>query len=69
MKIENLVIGSVYRQPVDSKIGYEDWEYTGNTVDMPFGTIYAFKNDLGTYWFDEHDIELFEVVHWGAHTL
>lgn len=62
MKIENLVIGNVYRQLVDSKVGHEDWEYTGNTIVAPFGTIYSFKNDLGVYWFDESDIKSFERV-------
>ena len=55
-----LVVGATYRQSVDSKQGYEDWEYTGNTKDTPTGIWYAFKNDLGVYWFDEEDLKDFE---------
>lgn len=55
-----LVVGATYRQSVDSKQGYEDWEYTGNTEDTPMGIWYAFKNDLGVYWFDEEDLKDFE---------
>ena len=55
-----LVVGETYRQRVNSKQGYEDWEYTGNTQDTPMGIWYAFKNDLGVYWFDEEDLKDFE---------
>lgn len=57
--VVELVVGATYRQKVDSKQGYEDWEYTGETRLTPLGIWYAFKNDLGVYWFDESDIEEF----------
>lgn len=60
MAMVELVVGATYRQKVDSKQGYEDWEYTGNTKDTPMGIWYAFKNDLGVYWFDEEDLKDFE---------
>lgn len=55
-----LIVGATCRQRVNSKQGYEDWEYTGNTEDTPMGIWYAFKNDLGVYWFDEEDLKDFE---------
>ena len=52
--------GDMFRETVNSKQGYEDWEYTGNQKDTPMGIWYAFKNDLGVYWFDEEDLKYFE---------
>ena len=67
MRVEELVTGGIYRQKVDSSIGYEDWTYTGLTkeTDLPCGTIYAFQDDIGgTQWFDEADICEFEQLEW-----
>ena len=55
-----IVVGATYHQRVNSKQGYEDWEYTGETHSTPYGIWYAFKNDLGVYWFDEEDLKDFE---------
>ena len=55
-----LIVGVTYRQKVNSKQGYEDWEYTGETRSTALGTWYAFQNDLGVYWFDEQDLKDFE---------
>ena len=55
-----LKVGALYRQKVDSNQGYEDWEYTGETKSTPLGIWYAFKNDLGVYWFDYQDLKDFE---------
>jgi hypothetical protein len=52
--------GKMYRQKVDSEQGYEDWEYTGITKEAPNGLWYAFKNDLGVYYFDENDLKEFK---------
>lgn len=48
--------GDTYRQKVDSQQGYEDWEYTGETIESPSGKLYAFENDLGVYYFNEKEI-------------
>jgi hypothetical protein len=54
------IVGKIYRQKVDSEQGYEDWEYTGITKETPNGLWYAFKNDLGVYYFDENDLKEFK---------
>ena len=62
MSVDNsveLIVGATYRQPVDSQQGYEDWEYLGETIDTPQGTLYAFKQDRGVQWFDKRDIKMF----------
>lgn len=42
----------MFRETVDSKIGYEDWEYTGNMLDSFNGKkLYAMQNDRGVYWY------------------
>ena len=69
MRVEDLVIGEIYRQKVDSDMGYEDWIYIGllEEIKLPRGmkTIYAFQNDIGgTQWFDEEDISEFEPLFW-----
>ena len=44
--------GDMFRETVDSKIGYEDWEYTGNMLDSFNGKkLYAMQNDRGVYWY------------------
>lgn len=55
-----LIKGKMYRQKVDSQQGYEDWEYTGITMEVPNGELwYMFYNDLGCYYFDKKDLEDF----------
>lgn len=55
------VQGKRYRQIVDSQQGYEDWEYIGIAKETPSGELwYAFKNDLGVYYFDEKDFEHYD---------
>ena len=42
----------MFRETVDSKIGYEDWEYTGNMLDSFNGKkLYAMQNERGVYWY------------------
>lgn len=55
-----LIQGKWYRQLVDSLQGYEDWQYTGHTINGPDGMLYAFMNDRGTYYFDENDLKEFK---------
>lgn len=55
-----LVKGKMYRQKVNSQQGYEDWEYTGITIEVPNNELwYAFKNDLGCCYFAKKDLENF----------
>lgn len=57
------IAGKIYRQKVDSQQGYEDWEYTGITKEAPDNELwYAFKNDLGIYYFDKDDLKEFKEV-------
>lgn len=57
-------VGKVYREEVSSKIGYEDWEYTGNRVLLPNNQyMYAMKNDRGTMWFFENEINEMQIIH------
>lgn len=49
--------GKKYRETVNSQQGYEDWEFTGNTMKGPDGkTLYAMKSDRGVQWFEEDEI-------------
>lgn len=58
MKTNTLEKGKIYREKVDSELGYEDWEYTGRVIKDSMGnTLYAFQNDRGVYWFDDKDID------------
>ena len=52
--------GKRYRQIVNSQQGYEDWEYTGISMEAPGGEmLYAFKSDRGVYYWDEKDFEYY----------
>lgn len=47
-----LTKGDMFRETVDSKIGYEDWEYTGNMLlDSSGKKLYAMQNERGVYWY------------------
>ena len=49
--------GKKYRETVNSQQGYEDWEFTGNTMKGPDGkTLYAMKSDRGVQWFEEDEV-------------
>lgn len=44
--------GDMFRETVNSKIGYEDWEYTGNWLFPVNGEkMCAMQNERGVYWF------------------
>lgn len=55
--------GVTYREIVNSKQGYEDWEYANNQIRTSNGTIlYAMKNDIGVYYFSEEEIRQMEIM-------
>lgn len=58
------IVGKTYRQKVNSKQGYEDWEFTGKTMKGPDGKIlHAMKSmDLGTQWFDEDELNEMNII-------
>lgn len=58
------IVGKTYRQKVNSKQGYEDWEFTGKTLKGPDGKIlHAMKSmDLGTQWFDEDELNEMNII-------
>ena len=44
--------GDMFIETVNSKIGYEDWVYTGNMLDSFNGKkLYAMQNERGVYWY------------------
>ncbi len=50
--------GDMFRETVNSKIGYEDWEYTGNWLYSVNGKkIYAMQNERGVYWYYMDEIK------------
>lgn len=57
--------GDLFRETVNSQIGYEDWEYTGRFMigpDAEDTLWYAMQNDLGVYWYTEDEIRGMERI-------
>ncbi len=55
--VQEPIKGRTYREKVNSQRGYEDWEFTGKTMESTNGKLYAFSNDRGVEWFDTKDIK------------
>lgn len=59
--------GDLFRETVNSKIGYEDWEYTGSSLLLPNNEMhdemcYCMHNDLGYFWFSEKEVREMERI-------
>lgn len=52
-----LKVGAYYKQYVISSIGYEVWQFTGQTRETPYGLWYCMESDRGFEWFDDVDLE------------
>lgn len=51
-------IGEIFREKVDSQLGYEDWVFTGISIKEASGRVlYAMKSERGVYWFFEEEIK------------
>lgn len=49
--------GDIFRETVNSELGYEDWEFLGGeAVAFGDGIIYPMRSDRGVYWFTEEEI-------------
>lgn len=49
----------IYKQKVDSQLGYELWKFTGKTMDGPDGVRYCMENQYyngGYQWFNDKDL-------------
>lgn len=51
-----LKVGAYYKQKVTSSIGYEVWQFTGETQETPYGLWHCMGNDRGFEWFDDEDL-------------
>ena len=52
----------IYKQTVDSQVGYELWKFTGQTMDGPYGKLYCMESQRhngGYQWFDNEDLKYF----------
>jgi len=57
-----LKIDVIYKQMVDSQVGYELWKFTGMTMDGPCGKLYCMENQRfngGYQWFDDEELNDF----------
>lgn len=52
----------IYKQTVDSQVGYELWKFTGQTMDGPYGKLYCMESQRyngGYQWFDDEELNDF----------
>ena len=52
----------IYKQTVDSQVGYEFWKFTGDIMDGPNGKLYCMESQRyngGYQWFDNEDLKYF----------
>lgn len=48
-----------YKQEVNSFVGYEVWQFTGEAMTTPNGLWYCMENDRGFEWFDDKELETY----------